>query len=91
MPTNCSLCDTAFDERTEAVECYGCQAVICDDCAHTVTVDPGDFINPPSYEWCCDECHNDDQAAAEFAEERAAENRADARAADRAYYDDLRY
>jgi hypothetical protein len=91
MTDKCAICHHTFTDDDEPVECYGCQAVTCDDCARTVTVDPGDFINPPAYEWCCDECHADDQAAAEFAEERAAENRADQRAADREHMDDMRY
>ena len=91
QPTICPICSETFQPEDEACECYGCQSVIHDDCGRPVMVDPGDFYTPPAYEWCCDECHADDQASAEFAAERAAEHSADIRAADRAHMDDMRY
>ena len=91
QPTICPVCTETFEPEDDAYECYGCQAVVHDDCCRNVMVDPGDFHTPPAYEPCCDDCHNDNEAAAEFAAERAAENRADQRAADREHMDDMRY
>jgi hypothetical protein len=87
----CAICDGPFTESNEAVECYGCQSIVHDDCARTVQVEPDSWESPAVYEWCCDDCYADDEASAEFAAERAAENRADQRAADRAHMDDMRY
>lgn len=91
MTGKCDLCGDAFTEANEPSECYGCQRVTCDGCGRPVMVEPDTWESPAVYEWCCDECHADDQAAAEFADERAAEHRAEIRAADRAYMDDMRY
>ena len=85
--TECQFCG----HDAKGWTCDRCDQPCCEDCEIYLETQPATRIDPSDGVGICPDCEAQIDADREYFEERQAENRADARAADREAADDRRW